>query len=62
MDLEGHTRLRDQAGEAVAKALTGKDHRAEFGEINARVRDALGKFLYDKTRRRPMVLPVTIEV
>jgi len=62
MDLEENSELRKKATETVANALSGKDHRAEFGEINARVRDALTKFLYDETRRRPMVLPLTIEV
>jgi ribonuclease J len=46
----------------VEEALGGADHYAEFGDINARIRDALSKFLYDETRRRPMVLPVTVEV
>jgi ribonuclease J len=46
----------------VEEALSGADHYAEFGDINARIRDALSKFLYDETRRRPMVLPVTVEV
>ena len=62
IDLEENQELRKRAVEAIATALSGKEHRAEFGEINGRVRDALGKFLYDETKRRPMVLPLTIEV
>ncbi len=27
-----------------------------------RVKDAVAQFLYDETRRRPMVLPVAVEV
>jgi ribonuclease J len=46
----------------VENALAGAEHYAEFSDINARIRDALTKFLYDETRRRPMVLPVTVEV
>jgi ribonuclease J len=30
--------------------------------INAKLRDDLGQFLYDETRRRPMILPVVLEV
>lgn len=55
-DLVGRTR------EVVARALAGRDHIAEFSDTNAKVRDAVGKFLYDETRRRPMVLTVTVEV
>ena len=34
----------------------------EWSVIKSQVRDALGKFLYEKTRRRPMILPIIIEV
>jgi ribonuclease J len=34
---------------------------AEFDLIKKRVRDDIGRFLYGKTQRRPMVLPVIIE-
>ena len=30
--------------------------------IKNQVRDGLGKFLYDRTRRRPMILPIILEV
>jgi mRNA degradation ribonuclease J1/J2 len=46
----------------VVRALSGAAHIAEVGDTNSRVRDALNKFLYDRTRRRPMVLAVTVEV
>ena len=54
--------LMEDAKRVVEDAFKGADHYAEFSDINARVRDALSKFLYDETRRRPMVLPVTVEV
>jgi len=41
---------------------TGIEHMADIRGVNTRVRDAIAKFLYDRTRRRPMVLPVTVEV
>lgn len=34
----------------------------EWSAIKSQVRDALGKFLYEKTRRRPMILPIIMEV
>lgn len=34
----------------------------EWSSIKSQIRDALGKFLYEKTRRRPMILPIIMEV
>ncbi|HEX6030610.1 MAG TPA: ribonuclease J [Tepidiformaceae bacterium] len=54
--------LLEDSKRIVENALGGAEHYAEFSDINVRIRDALTKFLYDETRRRPMVLPVTVEV
>lgn len=62
VDLEEREDLAERTREVVAKALAGAEHYAEFGDINTRIRDAVSKFLYDETRRRPMVLTVTVEV
>ncbi len=40
----------------------GPEHAADPMEIKNKLRENLGKFLYKKTKRRPMVLPVVIEV
>lgn len=34
----------------------------EWSTIKGNVRDALGKFLFEKTRRRPVVLPIIMEI
>ena len=34
----------------------------EWSSLKASLRDALGKYLYEKTRRRPMILPIIMEV
>ncbi|PIZ58326.1 ribonuclease J [bacterium (Candidatus Torokbacteria) CG_4_10_14_0_2_um_filter_35_8] len=40
-----------------------KNNRAlDSADLKARVRDRLGSFIYKKTERRPMILPVVIEV
>ncbi|MCC6383204.1 MAG: ribonuclease J [Dehalococcoidia bacterium] len=62
VDVEEREDLLEQGRQVVANSLRGAEHYAEFSDINARVRDALSKFLYDETRRRPMVLTVTVEV
>ena len=40
----------------------GSEYAANPMEIKNKLRETVGKFLYKKTKRRPMVLPVIIEV
>jgi len=62
MDTEDAEEILDKARRQVMQALKGADHHAELSDINARVRDALAQYLYQQTRRRPMILPLTVEV
>jgi ribonuclease J len=41
---------------------TGKMHPINITYVKELVRDRIAKFLFQKTKRRPMVLPVLIEV
>ena len=34
----------------------------DWGHLKQDVRDKLGKYLYDQTKRRPVILPVIMEV
>ena len=34
----------------------------EWSAIKIKVRDSLSKFLYERTRRNPMILPIIMEV
>ncbi|MGE5589929.1 MAG: ribonuclease J [Bacillota bacterium] len=56
--------LMEEAKTRVREALEDCEdrHITEWSTIKNNVRDALGKFLYDKTRRRPMILPIIMEV
>lgn len=45
--------------ETVDKYLAGKTF--EWAELKGNIRDALGKFLYDQTHRKPVILPVVME-
>ena len=38
------------------------DHIKDWTTIKTVVRDTLGKFFYEKTRRRPMILPIIQDV
>lgn len=55
--------LMDGARERVAVALEKCARRriSEWATLKAEVRDALGKFLYEQTGRRPMILPIIME-
>ena len=35
---------------------------SEWSAIKSTVRDSLGRFLYERTRRRPMILPIIMEI
>jgi ribonuclease J len=54
--------LMERAGQVILGSLAGAEHVAERSDFNARVHDALSRFLYDETRRHPMVLPLCVEV
>ena len=40
----------------------GSKHTAEWGFADSKVRDALNRFYYEQTKRRPMILPVMVKV
>ncbi|MFH1032845.1 MAG: ribonuclease J [Chloroflexota bacterium] len=55
--------MMEESRDLVAKAIDrGGAHPADWGFINSKVRDTLNRFYYDKTRRRPMVLPFMVKV
>lgn len=62
--MKENKRLLDQAREKVKKILKDRDPRTAADEafIKSKIRDVVGSFLFSKTERRPMVLPVVIEV
>lgn len=57
-------KLLEEAREKVRGALEKCNEQGitEWGAIKSQVRETLGRFLYEKTRRRPMVLPIIMEV
>ncbi len=52
--------VRLVALEAVEKCL--EKPNMEWGKVKANMRDALGEYLWKKTRRRPMILPIIMDV
>lgn len=39
-----------------------KENVSEWSSLKSNIREALSKFLFDKTKRRPMILPIIMEV
>ena len=38
------------------------EHAAEAGYLKAKIRDTLSRFFFDRTKRRPMIMPIVMEV
>ena len=56
--------LMDDARDRVQSALEHCEDNgvSEWSAIKSTVRESLGRFLYEKTRRRPMILPIIMEI
>ncbi|NLV16919.1 MAG: ribonuclease J [Syntrophomonadaceae bacterium] len=56
--------LIEDSREKVREALTVCSERniKEWAAIKSQIRDGLSKFLYEQTRRRPMIMPIIMEV
>ncbi|MBL0388443.1 ribonuclease J [Tumebacillus sp. ITR2] len=63
-----YVRESEQLLEEANKIVTGTLQRmvaenvSEWSSLKTGVRDALSRFLYEQTRRRPMILPIIMEV
>ena len=62
VDMDESDGLIERTRDHVLRSLEGADHIVEWGAVHAKVKESLAQFLYDETRRRPMVLPVAVEV
>jgi mRNA degradation ribonuclease J1/J2 len=52
--------LREEANRVLGELIA--DDVTEIKLLQEHLHDALGGIVYDRTRRRPMVLPVIVEV
>ena len=46
----------------VADDYLFNSHRIDENELKAKIRDELSRFLFAKTKRRPVVLPIVVRV
>ncbi|MDE6891823.1 MAG: ribonuclease J [Lachnospiraceae bacterium] len=56
--------LMEEARAVVNEAVEGCLSRgiADWGKLKSSIKDALGEFVWRKTKRRPMILPIIMEV
>ena len=55
--------IMEEAIDRVLAAIdTPGDHISEVGLLKSQVKDGVSRFLYEQTKRRPMVFPVVVEV
>jgi ribonuclease J len=47
---------------AALRQPRGDEHTAESGYVKTKIRDTLSRFFHERTRRRPMILPIVMEV
>lgn len=63
VDINESKDMLEESRDLVAKILDhGRHHTAEWGFADSKVRDALNRFYYEHTKRRPMILPVMVKV
>ena len=56
--------MLDEARQRVAKAVakTGKEGVTDFSVVQRRIRETLSQFVWERAKRRPMIIPVVMEV
>ncbi len=62
VDVEESEDLLYRTREAALQSLPGEGHAVDWALVNTTVKDGVARFLHDETHRRPMVLPVAVEV
>jgi ribonuclease J len=63
IDVSEHGEIAEEAANVVVEILNHRgDQPLEREIIATRVSETVGKFLHDKTGRRPMIIPVVVEV
>ena len=55
MDEAKHN-LEDTVAHCIDKNIT------DWGKIKSEIKDSLGEFVWKKTKRRPMIMPIIMEV
>ena len=59
---EADPMMEEAVARVVASIENPGDHISEIALLKSQIKDGVSRFLYDQTKRRPMVFPVVVEV
>ena len=59
---ESKDMIEDSRDLVVRTLDRGSERAAKWGSISTKVRETLSNFYYERTRRRPMILPFMVKV
>jgi ribonuclease J len=62
VDSEDSKDILEESRRVIADTFTQNEPNAEWSYVNARVRETLSNFFYERTRRHPMILPILVKV
>jgi ribonuclease J len=63
IDTREFSEMMDESRDLLARTLDHSGDRvSEWSFVNTKVKDTLEKFYYDRTKRRPMILPFMVKV
>jgi ribonuclease J len=54
--------IEEAARRVIESVQNPGDHISEIGLLKSQIKDGVSRFLYEQTKRRPMVFPVIVEV
>ena len=55
--------IMDEAIERIMASIQNPgDHISEVALLKSQIKDGVSRFLYEQTKRRPMVFPVVVEI
>ncbi|HYN68817.1 MAG TPA: ribonuclease J, partial [Candidatus Eisenbacteria bacterium] len=54
--------MNEAVDRIIASIENPGDHISEIALLKAQIKDGVSRFLYEQTKRRPMVFPVVVEV
>ena len=62
IDSEEAKEVLEESRQIIVRIFEDGEHPADWCYMNTKVRETLSNFFYERTRRRPMILPIMVKV